>query len=62
VKSAKLRSQKAIKEMITGNTRKGSMYIDNSVEKNLKLTSIQDASTGSNPNMDLDKVGSRGSI
>jgi hypothetical protein len=49
--------------MITGNTRKGSMYIDNSLEKNLKLTSLQqDLTTGSNGNINLDKVGSRGSI
>ena len=52
-----------MKEMITGNTRKGSMYIDNSLDNNLKLTSIKDVTTGSNGNMhNLDKVGSRGSI
>jgi len=38
-KGSKVKSQKLMKEMIVGvNVRKGSMYIDGSLDKNLKLS------------------------
>ena len=66
-KGSKVKSQKLMKEMIVGvNVRKGSMYIDGSLDKNLKLSASihQEAIAGGHAknNSNVDKSGSRGSI